>query len=136
MYSTEAVFEEEVIKVLKKDHSDIETQYRPFSDLSYSVDIKSIFKDIEEWRELKIIFYKDKGRSIQNLWKGFGKVILMQDLVNKIIEKKTISVNNILTLPEYDLNKIPEKVINSMVSIINIEKLVDEDIKYLAKVGE
>ena len=101
MYSNEAVFVDEVVKILEKDRVIIEKHYRPFKNFKYSVDIKSIIKDIEEWRELKIIYYKGKLKSIQNLWKGFGKTLLMQDLADKEIESKEFTIKSILTIPEY-----------------------------------
>lgn len=136
MYTNESVFEEKVISVLKEDRKNIERQYRPFKELNYSVDLKSIFNNMEEWRELKIIYYKNKSKSIQNLWKGFGKVILMQDLARKLLEEKSYPVDNILTIPEFDFSRIPKSVIDSMTSVILIEKLINKKTIKLTKVNQ
>lgn len=136
MYTNESVFEEKVISVLKEDRKNIERQYRPFKELNYSVDLISIFNNMEEWRELKIIYYKNKSKSIQNLWKGFGKVILMQDLARKLLEENSYPVDNILTIHEFDFSRIPKSVIDSMTSVILIEKLINKKTIKLTKVNQ
>lgn len=134
MYSNEAAFEVDVISVLSSNRENIAKQYQPIKTLKYRVDVKSIFNNIEEWRELKIIYYKDKSKSIQNLWKGFGKVILLQDLASKTLAKPVYPIVNILTIPEFDFNNIPRLVINSIISITFLEKLIDGNPKELTMV--
>ena len=120
-YKTEFEFFLNVEKNLKKTRKNIITQYRPFNNLRLTVDIKSQFKGIEEWRELKIIEYKGKGRSLQNLWKGIGKVKIMQRLTNKLGTDSKLDIMNILTIPELDFNSLHNEIKEMVISMVPFE---------------
>ena len=63
MFANESLFEKTLLEILDKDRKEIVSQFRPFNSLRLTVDIKSDYNNLEEWRELKIIYYKDKSKS-------------------------------------------------------------------------
>ncbi len=69
-------FRNHVIELLKTFREDIQEDYKPFSFLPLSADIKALFQQIEGWRELKILNY---GTS-SVLFKTYGKVLKKFDL--------------------------------------------------------
>ncbi len=105
-FQSEENFQYKVLNILKKTRSAIESPFRPFTFLNLEIDIKCINNDREEWRELKILYYHPSSkRNIQNLWKGIGKVKLMERLSERFRNDQVI---NFLTLSETDFSQLPK----------------------------
>ncbi len=133
MWLSEKEFQIHLIQLLYDSRLEIEVEYRPFEDLRVSVDIKAINRtdnvdDIEEWRELKIINYKGKGRSIQNLWKGLGKVSMMQDLAEQYFEE--LKINNILSLARDDFHTLSPKIQQIVQKKVSLELVSELEFKF------
>ncbi|MCY3414318.1 MAG: hypothetical protein INQ03_21915 [Candidatus Heimdallarchaeota archaeon] len=129
MWAKEKDFQSHLVRLLEKTHVDIEEEFFPFDFINLSVDIKATFNEIEEWRELKLIIYQDKGRSIQNLWKGIGKVLIMRKLRKSHLSEQL--GDNILSLPSDDFNSIAQEIQNVITELVKIELVNQSDYKFV-----
>ena len=133
MFVKESQFEKTLLEILDKDRKDIVSQFRPFNSLRLTVDIKSNYNNLEEWRELKIIYYKDDSNSIQNLWKGIGKTRLMQKLSEKLLINHKIPISTILTIPNFDFDQFHKDIREAIIELVPIELLNYENILIFVK---
>jgi len=121
MWNTEKDFQDHLINLLEMSREEIITDFVPFGFVNLSVDIKSLFKNIEEWRELKILYYGQSSRYIQNLWKGIGKVRIMQKLSQIYLTETDFSILNILSLPEKDFEDLPTEIQRIVIELVSVE---------------
>ena len=120
MWKLEKDFQSHLITMLSLSRTDIEENYSPFDFINIRLDIKSLYRNVEEWRELKILSYGDKRKDLQNLWKGIGKVFVMEELyqIHLSREKK---VENILSLPELDFLQLKHEIQYAVLDLVLLE---------------
>lgn len=121
MFAKESLFEDHLINLLKESRSLIVRQFRPFSGLKLSIDLKSHYNQLEEWRELKIIYYTPNNRNLQNLWKGIGKVEILRRLAETLFEDEPRNIKNILSIPQFDFSKLNEEISSAIIDLVNLE---------------
>ena len=72
MPESEEEFQKHMVKLLKSSRTLIEEEYRPFNFAEFTVDIKSLFNQLEEWRENTRTRITDITKRVQRLESKYG----------------------------------------------------------------